>query len=192
MVPAVGRPDDTGDARGVALGIALPIGVLAFAYVLWWISDRVVYVGPLDKAAFGWVVVVPIWLLAPLAAGWTWRDLAPRASAVARLIVGLIVTTVVALLFWVATTEPGCEFRPDNGADRLGVAVIPDRRTARWGARGGRLACGTRNPRPSPLVGGPRRRIYPGGLRRPGARSGHLGRSLPRRLHTPERALNCE
>ncbi len=112
MVPAVGRPDDTGDARGVALGIALPIGVLAFAYVLWWISDRVVYVGPLDKAAFGWAVVVPIWLLAPLAAGWTWRDLAPRASAVARLIVGVIVTTVVALLFWVAATEPRCDSGP--------------------------------------------------------------------------------
>ena len=111
-VPAVERPDDTGDTRGVVLGIALPIGVLGFAYALWWISDRVVYVGPLDKAAFGWVVVVPIWLLAPVAAGWIWRDLARRASAVARLIVGFIVTTVVAVLFWVAATEPGCEFGP--------------------------------------------------------------------------------
>jgi hypothetical protein len=111
-LPLVERGGITSDPRRVALAITLPIGVLALAYILWWISDRVVYVGPLDKAAFDWVVVAPIWLLAPLAAGWTWRDLAPRASALARPIVGVVVTTVAAGLFWVAAAEPGCEFGP--------------------------------------------------------------------------------
>ena len=111
-VPAVEGQGAASGPRHITLAIVLPTGVLALAYALWWISDRVGYVGPLDKAAFGWVVVVPIWLLAPLAAGWAWHDLASRASAVARLLVGVTVTTVVAALFWVAATEPGCESGP--------------------------------------------------------------------------------
>jgi len=96
----------------VALGVAVPLGVLVLAYALWHYSDLVGYVGPLDKASFGWVVVAPVWLLAPLAAGWTWRELTPPASALAKVIVGAIVTTVATVLFWIAVTEPACEFGP--------------------------------------------------------------------------------
>jgi len=103
---------DPSHRRRVALGVAVPLGVLVLAYALWQYSDLVGYVGPLDKAVFGWVVVAPVWLLAPLAAGWTWRDLTPRAGAVAKVIIGAIVTTVAAVLFWIAATEPGCEFGP--------------------------------------------------------------------------------
>ena len=100
----------------VALGITAPLGVLILAYALWGYSDRVGYVGPLDKAAFGWAVVVPVWLLAPMAAGWAWRDLSSRATAAARLIVGAILTIVAAVLLWIATTEPGCDIGPRTAA----------------------------------------------------------------------------
>ncbi|MBA2373099.1 MAG: hypothetical protein H0V74_02700, partial [Chloroflexi bacterium] len=43
----------------VAWGTAVPLALVALAYALWWLSDRLGYIGPLDRAAFGWAVVIP-------------------------------------------------------------------------------------------------------------------------------------
>ncbi len=60
--------------------VLVPLALVGLAYVLWWISDRLLYVGPLDRAAFGWVVVVPVWIAAPVAAGFVWRTLDRRTG----------------------------------------------------------------------------------------------------------------
>ena len=39
--------------RRIVVGAVLPLVVAGIAYLLWWISDRILYVGPLDRAAFG-------------------------------------------------------------------------------------------------------------------------------------------
>ena len=46
-------------ATQVRLAIAMltPLVGVALAYGLWWISDRLLYIGPLDRATFGWLVV---------------------------------------------------------------------------------------------------------------------------------------
>ena len=73
--------------------VLAPIFVVAAAYGLWWASDRILYVGPFDRAQFGWLVVVPTMLAAPVVAGLVWADLGDRqatgAAAVAAAAVGL-------------------------------------------------------------------------------------------------------
>ena len=87
----------------VAVGIGAPLGTVGIAYAIWWISDRMVYVGPLDRAAFGWLVVVPVWMLAPIAAAYAWRSLSGRELALAVTLTGLVVGAAAAWLIWAAS-----------------------------------------------------------------------------------------
>lgn len=111
---ASGRTDSDGPRldREVRLGLAVaaPLAVVALAYALWWVSDRLLYIGPLDRAAFGWAVVVPVWLCAPVAAGLAWRRLTVRATAVAAVLSGTVISSVSAFMFWQAAAYPGCEY----------------------------------------------------------------------------------
>jgi len=105
----------------LALGIAAPLATAAVAYALWFVSDRLRYIGPLDRAAFAWAVVVPVWVIAPVAAGFAWRRLTPRSTAVAAAAVGLIVGGVASALLWSALAYPNCEF----GAIRSPIELVP-------------------------------------------------------------------
>ena len=109
-----GPLDPPRDARlgRLALGVVAPLAVVAAAYVLWWISDRLVEIGPLDRAAFGWAVVIPVWLSTPIAAGFVWGGLGRVDTRVVAAAVGAIVSAVSATLFWGAVSTPDCE----NGA----------------------------------------------------------------------------
>ncbi len=93
-----------------ALGVAVPVALVALAYALWWISDRLLYIGPLDRATFGWAVVIPVWLAAPVAAGFAWRGLTSWTRNVAALVVGALVAGVAAVLFWQSVAYPTCEY----------------------------------------------------------------------------------
>ena len=102
--------------------LAAPFAIAALAYALWWISDRLLYIGPLDRAAFGWVVVIPVWLSTPIVAGFAWRGLTPRGSAFSAVVLGAGVGIVAAVLVWQAVAYPNCEF----GANRApGDWVLP-------------------------------------------------------------------
>jgi len=108
---------DTGPAAAAntlpfRLGLALvaPLAAVALAYGLWWISDRLLYIGPLDRATFGWLIVVPVWALTPVVAAYAWRPLSRRETILTAAVVGMLVSGVAALLFWTATAHPACEF----------------------------------------------------------------------------------
>jgi hypothetical protein len=98
------------------LAVAEPLTVVGLAFVLWQMSDRLLYIGPLDRATFGWVVVIPIWAMAPLAAGFAWRHLSPRATRLAAATCALILGGLGAAFFWQAVAFPGCEYGPVRGA----------------------------------------------------------------------------
>ena len=88
--------------------VAVPVALAGLAYVLWWISDRLLYVGPLDRAAFGWAVVVPVWIAAPVAAGFVWRTLDRGTARAIAALVGTVIAAVSALLLWQAVAFPNC------------------------------------------------------------------------------------
>ena len=89
-------------------GVAVPLALAGLVFVLWWISDRLLYVGPLDRAAFGWVVVVPLWIASPVAAGFVWRTLDWRTTRVIAALVGTVIAGAAALLLWQAVAFPNC------------------------------------------------------------------------------------
>lgn len=98
-----------GEPRRFALGLVVPLAIVGLTYALWWLSDRLLYIGPLDRAAFGWMVVIPLWLSGPIAAGVMWHRLTPRGSFLAALAVGIAVSAVAAVLFWQGVAHPDCE-----------------------------------------------------------------------------------
>jgi len=90
-------------------GVAVPLVFVTLVYTLWWISDRLLYIGPFDRAAFGWAVVIPLWVAAPVATGFVWHRLAPASDILAAIVVGATISGAAAFLFWQAVAYPQCE-----------------------------------------------------------------------------------
>jgi hypothetical protein len=94
------------------LAVVVPLAVAGAAYGLWFLSDRLVHIGPLDRASFGWTVVFPTWAAAPVAAGFAWRGLPSAARSIAATICGLVVGAALTVLFWLDVSAPDCQFGP--------------------------------------------------------------------------------
>jgi hypothetical protein len=88
----------------------VPMVVVALSFALWLISDRLLYVGPIDRATFGWLVVVPLWAAAPAFAGLSWRAVADTARTQFAAVGGLTIGASAAVLLWSAVAAPavGC------------------------------------------------------------------------------------
>lgn len=93
----------------LVVAVGLPLAVVALAYGLWFVSDRMLYVGSLDRATFGWVVVVPLWLAAPLVAARAWRGLDAGHRRLAATALGLLVGVPAAVLLGLAL-QPNCVY----------------------------------------------------------------------------------
>ncbi len=89
-----------------------PFAVTARAAGLWWLSDRLDGIGPLDRATFGWFVVIPVWFAAPIAAGLLWRSLDRHATAIAAAALAALEGVAAAGGFWASVAFPACEAAP--------------------------------------------------------------------------------
>jgi hypothetical protein len=112
---ASANPVEARSGRSFVLAVVVPLGVVVAAYALWWISDRLVTIGPLDRAAFGWGVVIPVFVAAPVVAGFVWRRLLPRQALLAAAVVAAAIGCGAAILFWAAVSFPDCEFGAIRG-----------------------------------------------------------------------------
>lgn len=101
-------------------GVVVPLVLVMLAYVLWWVSDRLLYIGPLDRAAFGWAIVIPVWIAAPVAAGFAWRGLGPRGRGAAAVIVGTVIGVAATVLLWHSIAFPDCQY----GASRTPAEFV--------------------------------------------------------------------
>ncbi|MGH2456230.1 MAG: hypothetical protein ACRDHD_08245 [Candidatus Limnocylindria bacterium] len=99
----------SGQSRRAITALA-PLGLAALAFGLWWVSDRLVQVGPLDRAAFGWLVVVPVWAATPVVAALAWRRLTAAALGAAALVLAWTVGIAAAVLFWLGVADSSCDF----------------------------------------------------------------------------------
>ena len=113
-----------GEAARLAIGIVVPLLIVSLAYGLWWISDQLLYIGPLDRAAFGWAVVIPVWIGAPVSAAFAWRLLTRRDTKVAAVAFGLVVSAVSSVLFWQSVAFPDCASPMRSAAEWILPALL--------------------------------------------------------------------
>jgi hypothetical protein len=93
----------------LAIGVAAPLGVISLAFALWKLSVHQVSI---DRAAVGWLVVVPLWSTAPAVAGFAWGRLGSRSRMTAAIIVGALITAVAAGLLWLPEANINCQYGP--------------------------------------------------------------------------------
>lgn len=109
--PSIGSATSgPGDRLGPAISPPLFLGALA--YGLWMLSDRLGYIGPFDKATFGWSVVIPVWLATPVVAAFAWRSLSDAGRDRAALLVGLMIAVAATFLLFEAVAYPNCDTGP--------------------------------------------------------------------------------
>jgi hypothetical protein len=109
-------------SRRFLVGVAVPLALAVLAYVLWWVSDRLVYIGPVDRATFGWSVVVPVWIAAPVAGGFVWDRLGRPSRNLAAIVDGAVIGGAATILLWLAIAFPTCQF---GGAPTPAAFVAP-------------------------------------------------------------------
>jgi hypothetical protein len=117
-------PPADGRLGRLAIGILAPLAVAAIAYALWWISDRLLVIGPLDRAAFGWVVVIPVWLSTPVVAAVAWGPLGRLDTRIAGVVVGGSISAIAAATFWQSVSTSACEYGPRQTPAELLVPSI--------------------------------------------------------------------
>jgi hypothetical protein len=126
--PIMTAAQRTGSGPSLAWAIAAPLGTLALAYAAWFISDRLLYVGPFDRAQFGWLVVIPMVSAAPVLAAVIWRGLDDARTLLAAAVVGLVIAATAATLFGVAIAQSAtaCQYGSRlSGLDMaLGSALV--------------------------------------------------------------------
>lgn len=132
------------DPRTVAVAVVGPLGLVALAYALWWVSDRLVYIGPLDRAAFGWIVIMPIWFISPAVAALLWRRLTERDTRIAVFATAAVISACAAWLLWVALDPWACETSPrTSAAELIGPSIFMGTLIGAGWAACGWLASGT-------------------------------------------------
>jgi len=89
--------------------VVVPLAVACVAYGLSWLIDELRVIGPFDRAAFGWIFVIPTWLATAPAAALVWKDLRIRERRLAAVLVAGVVGSAVLLLTWVASSSPACD-----------------------------------------------------------------------------------
>jgi hypothetical protein len=92
----------------LAFAVVLPLALLAIAYAMWAISDRLLVIGPFDRAAFGWTFVMPLAWLTPGVTGLLWAGLSRRDRWLAAGVLATILTGVAGALLANATDSIGC------------------------------------------------------------------------------------
>jgi hypothetical protein len=126
------------------LRIGLPFLAVLIVFGLWSLSDQLIFIGPLDRATFGWGVVIPLWLLLPVAAAAAWSGLDDRPRTGAAVLLGVAVFGSGMAWFWPGLDVPDCQFGALGSAtDRLApVALVAGLIGA--GLAGGSIAASSR------------------------------------------------
>jgi hypothetical protein len=108
--PVLSLTTDSVPARWLA--IVAPLLVLGAAWVQWTVSNRAMWVGPMDRAFFGWAVVVPLFLVTAPVAAVAWRRLQPRPRTFAALTLGGAVVLTCAVLLARDIGSAACPTEP--------------------------------------------------------------------------------
>jgi len=92
------------------------------AVLLGFVSNALVDIGPFERATFGWAIVVPLLLAAPLAAGLVGRGMDPGLARGGILVASVLVGIGAVALLVVTTDHVGCS-GPLAPIERVRVAA---------------------------------------------------------------------
>ena len=87
------------------------------------LSDIVVFIGPLDRAQFGWSVPLPMMLLAPGVIGASARSAGVSAARKVATITGAAFGLVLGIAWFASATQVGCD--PSPGLSTRLAASLP-------------------------------------------------------------------
>ena len=103
--PAPSGRIGAGYAR-ILVAIVVPIALVLAAVGLTWDINQLRPEWPIDPAVFGWLVIVPTWLSAPIVASYLWRPLSRWQTWSVAAGIGGLVSGGAALLFWQSIGTP--------------------------------------------------------------------------------------
>ena len=113
------------DAGGFDRRLLIGPGLVMVGLGLLKLSDVLLYIGPFDRAQFGWSVPIPMLLLAPGAIGVAARRSGRPAARRVALVTGLLLGLAVGIVWFASTTQVGCNPRPDLATRLLASLPIP-------------------------------------------------------------------
>lgn len=99
--------------------------LLVLGLLLLKVSDILLMIGPLDRAAFGWSVPIPMIVLAPGAVGAAAHWSGPAPARRTATITGALLGIAVGVAWFASTTQVGCNQHPDTAAALAASLPVP-------------------------------------------------------------------
>lgn len=98
----------------LVVALVVPLAGAGLTYLLWSISDRLVVIGPFDRATFGWAFVIPTWIGSSIVTGWLWSFHSGRTAIALAAALFAVLALIVATMFWVGIvwSLQGCAYGP--------------------------------------------------------------------------------
>ena len=110
-------------SQSLATLIVAP-SLLLLAVAIWFASDRLIVIGPFDRATIGWAVVLPLLAIAPGAAALAWSS--STNQGLARLVVaGTSIVTGLFVVFGLTATVTFVDCRPATGPLEVVPRTLP-------------------------------------------------------------------
>ena len=110
--------------------------LLVLGLALLKVSDVLVVIGPLDRAAFGWSVPIPMIVLAPGAVGAAAHWTGPGPARRMAVFTGLVLGIAVGVGWFASTTQVPCNLYPSTAAVLVASLPVPIVLSAGWAAAG--------------------------------------------------------
>jgi hypothetical protein len=115
--------EDARRSRSLATLIVAP-ALLVLAVAVWFVSDRLVVIGPFDRAKIAWAVVLPLLAIAPGAAALAGSR--TTSAGLARLVVaGTSIVTALFVVFGLAAAITFVDCRPATGPLEVVPRTLP-------------------------------------------------------------------
>lgn len=128
-------------------------GLVVLALALLKLSDVLLFVGPFDRAQFGWTVPIPMLLLAPGAIGVAARWSGPAAARRIAVLTGVVLGVAVGVAWFASLTQVGCDPHADTVTRLLASLPIPLVLGIGWAAAGWTAIAFSSRPVVAVLVG---------------------------------------
>ena len=100
-------------------------GLVVLGLALLKLSDVSLAIGPLDRAQFGWLVPIPMLLLAPGTIGVAARRSGTPVARRVALLTGAILGVAVFVAWFLGLVQVGCDRHPDLATRLLASLPIP-------------------------------------------------------------------